>query len=307
MIAAFFSGVFTLAGLTIREALRRRIFLAALVIAALYILLAFLPLHIHTNRFLGQNIDVAKNNVGRILVWLGCGTIKFFGAILAVALSAGAITSEIEKGVLSVIVPKPVPRSAIYIGKWLGILSLLAACTVLWGSLLAFAVWRQTGTYHPRLWGGVAAAALFPLLFTTLTLCFSTFATQALSSSLALIAAGVALTEDLLHTLSLPRWLDVPLLDDLSHAAGYLVPLGRMNHWISRGLSATGLDFPLLFSAGYGSPGSAGLDLSLVFSLADPTQAQAVASTSIADLTYILVYVAAFFALGLFLFQRRDL
>lgn len=306
MITSFFGGVLTLAGLTIREALRRRVFFAALVIAGLYVLLAFLPLHIHANRFLGLNPEVAKNNVGRILVWLGCGTIKFFGAVLAVALSAGAITSEIERGVLSVIVPKPLPRAAIYVGKWLGVLTLLAACTVLWGGLLAFAVWHQTGTYHPRLWGGVAAAALFPLLFTTLTLCFSTFAAQALSSSLALIAAGVALTEDLLHSLSLPSRLDVPVLDTLSHAAGYLVPLGRMNHWISRGLAATGMDFPP-FTIGRGLPGSAGLDFSLIFSLGDPTQAQAVAATSTADLTYILAYIAAFFVLGLVLFQRRDL
>ena len=51
---------------------------------------------------------------------------------------------------------------------------------------------------------GVLAAALFPLLFTTLTLFFSSFATYALSAGLALIAAGVALAEDTLLLLSRP-------------------------------------------------------------------------------------------------------
>lgn len=293
------AGVLTLAGLTIKEALRRRVFLAALIIAALYVGFGFLPLHIHKSFVVGLDMATARNNTGRIFAWLGCGTIKFFGSVLAVALSAGAITAEVDRGILSVIIPKPISRAAIYLGKWLGIVTLLAVCVLGWGGLLAGAIWHQTGTYHPQIWNGILAAGLFPLLFTTLTLFFSTFAAQALSSSLALIAAGVALAEDLLHQLSLPRVLDIPLLDTLSKMAGYLVPLGRMNHWISKGLDATGL--------GAAPPGSAGLDFSLVIAQRDPTQAASVAATSTADMGYILVYITVFFALGLALFQRRDL
>ncbi len=125
----------------------------------------------------------------------------------------------------------------------------MAVCVAGWGALLVWAIWHQTGTYHPRIWGGVLAAGLFPVMFTTLTLCFSTFATYALSSSLALIAAGVALAEDLLHSLS--QFLDVPVLDTLSRLAGYVVPLSRMNHWISRGLDATGLGRPRRAAPGW--------------------------------------------------------
>ena len=290
-------GVFTLAGLTIREAIRRRIFLAALIIACLYITFAFLPLHIHLSPIVGFDMPTARDNTGRIFAWLGCGTIKFFGSILAVALSAGAITAEVERGVLSIIVPKPIPRAAVYLGKWLGIMALLSVCVLGWGAILAWSIWHQTGTYHPRIWGGIAAAGLFPLLFTTLTLCFSTFATYALSSSLSLIAAGVALAEDLLHSLS--RFLDIPLLDTLSKAAGYVVPISRMNHWITKGLAATGI--------GPHSPASAGLDFSLFIAGLDPTQVAAVKETSGLDMAYILTYMAGFFLLGLTLFQRRDL
>lgn len=290
-------GVLTLAGLTIREAIRRRVFLAALVISLLYVGFAFLPLHIRTSPFMGMDMETAKNNSGRIFAWLGCGTIKFFGAILAVALSAGAITAEVDRGVLSVIVPKPIPRLAVYLGKWLGIVTLLTVCVAGWGCLLALAIWHQTGTYHAHIWGGIAAAWLFPALFTTLTLCFSTFATYALSSSLALIAAGVALAEDILHSLS--RFLDIPLLQTLSEAAGYIVPISRMNHWISKGLAATAM--------GPHSPDSAGLDFSLFIARLDPTQVNAVKETSSADMAYILAYMAGFFILGLVLFQRRDL
>lgn len=281
------NGIWTLAGLTVREAVRRRIFLAAVIIAALYVGFSFLPLHIKTGFFVGLDMATARNNTGRIFAWLGCGTIKFFGAVLAVALSAGAITAEVDRGVLSVIVPKPLPRLAIYLGKWLGIVFLMAVCVAVWGGLLVLGIWKQTGTYHPQIWGGILAAGLFPLLFTTLTLCFSTFAGYALSSSLALIAAGVALAEDLLHSLSQPLVLNAPILDTLSKICGYVVPLGRMNHWITRGL------------------GNAGLDMSLVF--AQRRSSDVSVATTEADLTYILLYMAFFFAFGVVLFQRRDL
>ena len=281
------NGIWTLAGLTVREAIRRRIFLAALIIAALYVGFAFLPMHIKTGFFVGTDMETARNNTGRIFAWLGCGTIKFFGAVLAVALSAGAITAEVDRGVLAVIVPKPIPRAAIYLGKWLGIVFLLAVCMGVWGSLLSLGIWKQTGTYHPRIWEGILAAGLFPLLFTTLTLCFSTFAAYALSSSLALIAAGVALAEDLLHNLSQPFVLNAPILDTLSKICGYVVPLGRMNHWITRGLGGAGWDISVFFGQrGHG---------------------EASVATTNADMTYILLYMVFFFALGLILFQRRDL
>ena len=281
------NGIWTLAGLTVREAIRRRIFLAGLIISAIYIGLAFLPLHIKPSFTIGLDMETARNNTGRLLAWTGCGTIKFFGAVLAVALSAGAITAEVDRGVLSVIVPKPLPRIAIYLGKWLGIVFLLAVCVAVWGGMLALGIWKQTGTYHPQIWGGILAAGLFPLLFTTLTLCFSTFATYALSSSLALIAAGIALAEDMLHILSQPFFLNAPILDTLSKASGYVVPLGRMNHWITRGL------------------GSAGWDISVF--IGQRGHGEASVSTTSADMVYILVYMAFFFALGIILFQRRDL
>ncbi len=276
--------IFVLAGLTVKEALRRRLFVAGLLIAALLASLAFI--HIPDS----PPSPLASDRASQLLLrsqsfgWLGCGMIKFFSSILAVTLAAGAITAEVDRGVLSTIVPKPLPRASIYIGKWLGLLALLAACLVVWGGLLAWAIWVQTHLFHPRLFLGVLATGLFPLLFTTLTLFFSSFATYALSAGLALIAAGMALAEDTLALFA--RLFSAHSLDVLSRAVSYIVPLSRMNHWITRGL------------------GDAGFDWS-AFSPRGPS-AGAVA-TGGADMAYILVYILAFFIAGLLIFQRRDL
>jgi ABC-type transport system involved in multi-copper enzyme maturation permease subunit len=274
----------TLAGLTIREAVRRRVFVASLLIAGIFFLWAILPLPMRTGPFVGWDMDTARDNIGKIFAWMGCGMIKFFSSVLAVTLAAGAITAEVDKGVLSVVIPKPLPRAAIYFGKWLGYLTLLAISVAVWALLLVFAIWHQTGTYHPRIFMGILATCLFPLLFVTITLCFSSFASYALSAGLALIAAGVALAEDTLLLLS--RILDAHILQTVSHAVGYIVPLGKMNHWITRGLGNAGIDMSAFAPRG---PGESAI------------------ATSTGDLAYIVGYIVVFMVVGLVVFQRRDL
>lgn len=278
------TAVWTLAGLTIKEAIRRRLFIAGLLIAMLLAGLAFI--HIPMRRPSPLAPDAASQLLLRsqTFAWLGCGMIKFFSSILAVTLAAGAITAEVDKGVLSTVVPKPLPRAAIYLGKWLGLLALLACCLIVWGLLLAWAIWVQTHLFHPRLFLGVLATGLFPLLFTTLTLFFSSFATYALSAGLALIAAGVALAEDTLAFFG--RVFEAHVLDVMSHAVGYIVPLSRMNHWITRGLGNAGFDWSAF---GPRSQGASSI------------------ATSGGDMAYIILYIAVFLIGGLVVFQRRDL
>lgn len=278
------TAVLTLAGLTIKEAIRRRLFVAGLLIALLFAGFAFIHIPVRQSGMFATDVQAQLLMRSRIFAWMGCGMIKFFSSILAVTLAAGAITAEVDKGVLSTVVPKPLPRAAIYLGKWLGLMALLAACLIVWGGLLAWTVWMQTHLFHPRMFLGVLATGLFPLLFTTLTLFFSSFATYALSAGLALIAAGVALAEDTLATLS--TLLDSHILDVMSRAVGYVVPLSRMNHWITRGLGDAGFDLSAFGRRGVGE--------------------SAVATTG-GDMTYIVVYIAFFLIAGLLVFQRRDL
>lgn len=277
------SAVWTLAGLTIKEAVRRRLFVAGLLIALLLAGLAFVHIPLRPSTF-ANDPPAERLLLSQSLGWLGCGMIKFFASILAVTLAAGAISAEVDKGVLSTIVPKPLPRSAIYIGKWLGLLIILAVFLLVWGILLAWAIWIQTHLFHPRLFVGLLSVALFPLLFTTLTLFFSSFATYALSAGLALIAAGVALAEDTLLLFS--RIFSAHSLSVMAHVVSYIVPLSRMNHWITKGLGGAGFDWSAFSPRG---PGEA-----------------AVATTN-ADMGYILLYIGVFFVLGLLIFQRRDL
>ena len=274
--------LWTIASLTIKEAMRRRTWIATLLVSLIFAGWAALPLHLRLHASADGDPNTMLDTIGKTFAWMGCGTIKFFSSILAITLAAGAITTEIDKGVLSVIVPKPMSRSTIYMGKWLGLMLFLAASFAIWSALLIFAVWHQTGTFHWHILTGLLATFLFPLLFATLTLCFSTFATTPLAVGLSFITAGVALAQDILFRMSM--MLNSDIVKTLSTAVGYVVPLGKMNHWITKGL------------------GDAGMDMSAFTAIG-----QASLSTSTADLVYIMCYIAAALAIGLFVFQKRDL
>ncbi|MEO7714589.1 MAG: ABC transporter permease subunit [Capsulimonas sp.] len=275
------NAVWTLAGLTIKEAVRRRVFIASLLVALIFVLFALLPLHVG-HGLTGQELYAEQARTAKTLAWVGCGVIKFFASVLAITLAAGAITAEVDRGVLSIVAPKPLPRVAIYLGKWLGLLGLLGASVLVWSLILIVAIYIQTHLFFPRIFVGILATFLFPVVFATLTLFFSSFATHALSAGLALITAGVALSENFLTGLAM--LLSAPVLKTIGQIVGYILPLGKMNHWITRGL------------------GDAGLDMSTMATLG----AKAVEAPT-ADMVYILFYIAAALAAGIYIFQKRDL
>jgi len=278
------NGVLTLAGLTIREAMRKKVFIASLLIALIFVFWALVPMPIRPGMMTGSDMAHTRDFISKLFAWLGCGMIKFFSSVLAVTLAAGSISAEVDKGVLSVVVPKPISRVSIYFGKWLGLLTILGASVILWSTLLILGIWHKTGHFHPHILLGLLATCLFPLLFLTLTLCFSSFASFALSAGLSLIAAGVALAEDILFNLS--RLLDSSVLDTISRVVGYIVPLGKMNHWITRGLGDAGMDMSAFAP---GRPGESAI------------------ATNYADLAYIIGYIVVSTVIGVLVFQRRDL
>ena len=142
------SPLFTLAGLTIREALRRRIYVGAFCIALLFLGLLFIP-GFASNR---RGIQLDPPVQASVLALAGLAMIKFFSAVLGITLASGAIATELERGTLYVILSKPLTRAHILLGKWLGLVLLTALNVLVWAALLWVAVYiRVPGPHWPLL------------------------------------------------------------------------------------------------------------------------------------------------------------
>jgi len=261
----------TLAGLTIREALRRRIYVGAFCIALLFLGLLFLPGFAAHNRH-GIEIEPAPT---------GLAMIKFFSAVLGITLASGAVATELERGTLYVILSKPLIRAQILFGKWLGLVILTAVNVGLWAALLWVAVYVREPGPHVALLKAVGMAFLYPLIFVTLTLCFSTFASNVLATALALVCVGIGWQEGIMRQMG--RIFDIRLLRLFGLFAGYLVPIGRLHRWM---IHVADLSLPF---------GMGGNPMQLPENPPVP-----------GDLVYIACYIMGTLMLALLIFQRRD-
>jgi ABC-type transport system involved in multi-copper enzyme maturation permease subunit len=271
------SPLFILAGLTIREALRRRIYVGAFCIALLFLGLLFLPGTPLAPSVLQVDLPVQAS----ILFLGGLAMIKFFSAVLGITLASGAISTELERGTLYVILSKPLTRVHILLGKWLGLVVLTAVNVLVWAALLWLAVYVRVPGLHGPLLKAVGLTFLYPLIFITLTLCFSTFASNMLATALALVCIGIGWQEGFM--LELGRVFDIRLLRQFGTFAGYLVPIGRLHRW-----TIQVADLSLPFGVLPMGPGSHELQ---------PTPF---------DLPYIALYILALLLLSHIIFLRRD-
>jgi Cu-processing system permease protein len=266
-----------LAGLTIREAMRRRIYVGAFCIAFLFLGLLFLPNFAAHNR---HGVEIEPPVQASLLAITGLAMIKFFSAVLGITLASGAVATELERGTLYVILSKPLTRVHVLLGKWIGLVLLTAVNVGVWATILWLAIYLRVPGPHWPLLKAVGLAFLYPLIFVTLTLCFSTFSSNVLATAMALVCIGIGWQEGFMRQMG--NIFDIRLLRAFGVFAGYLVPIGRLHRWM---VQVADLTLPLRMSD-------------------NPMQLQVPPVP--ADLVYIGCYIVATLLLGLTIFQRRD-
>jgi ABC-type transport system involved in multi-copper enzyme maturation permease subunit len=114
----------TIAGLTVKEAVRRRLVLAFVAISVAIVGLSAWGFDRLTR---SPSITSGENNlaVSDALI-LFMFMFSFVVALSASAIASPSISAEIESGVLMTVVTRPVRRSEVLLGKWLGLAALLA-------------------------------------------------------------------------------------------------------------------------------------------------------------------------------------
>jgi ABC-type transport system involved in multi-copper enzyme maturation permease subunit len=118
------NATFTIAGLTIKEAVRRRLLLAFIAISVVIVGLSawgFDRLG-HTHSLTSGETNIAVPQALILFMFM----FSFVLALSASAIASPAISSEIESGVLMTILTRPIRRTEVLIGKWLGLAALLA-------------------------------------------------------------------------------------------------------------------------------------------------------------------------------------
>jgi len=204
--------VFVIARLTFREALRRRMIWGVLGLSLVFAILYFWGftqvkvefLRIAANRPQGGGTTgqlLTFDLVATIMVGLGFYTINFLAGVMTIFASVGTIAGEIESGTFQAIVPKPLARWEIVVGKFLGFAGMIA----IYIALMAAAVLgtaRFVAAYTPANFiQGTLLVILVSLVLLALTLFGSTILQTMANGVVVFMLYGGALLGGLLETL----------------------------------------------------------------------------------------------------------
>ena len=180
--------VVAVAGLTFREAWRRKVVVAALVMTGAFLGLYGFAIHLASRDFAqsaGTQFGPAmyRSIIGVQLLFIGLYPASLIVGLLAVLASAGSIAAELDTGVLCGVLARPIRRWELLLGKFIGTgLMVGTYAAVLFSAVIGLAWWlfKAPVTNVPLV---LALLVLEPLILLAVTLLGS--------SRLSTMAAGV--------------------------------------------------------------------------------------------------------------------
>jgi Cu-processing system permease protein len=175
--------IMVLTRMTFRQAIRRKIVLTGLVLGICFLVVFSIGFHIinsSSNAAFapinqgGQSLqNVFNSEKDGALLLAGLYAVAFLSIAMAALLGADTLASEINSGSMQTIITKPIRRSDVVVGKWLGFACLLGLYLMLMAGGAVVSVWLQSGYTPPNLFAGLILIYLESLLVMTIALLFS--------------------------------------------------------------------------------------------------------------------------------------
>lgn len=172
--------------LSLREAVRKRLVAVLLVLSALFIgfylygiyrMDASLDARAAEAGLNGRSANGSGNLPVMYAAMLGMYLVYFLASLMSVLSTVGAISGDIENGVMQSVIARPIRRSELVLGRWLGFLTVNVTYVALLSATLLGGVYAITGYLPPAPGAAVLLIALAVALLTALTVLGSTLFT----------------------------------------------------------------------------------------------------------------------------------
>lgn len=160
----------TMMAITFREGLHRKVLLISLVLAAIFLGLYGTGVHFAAKSFNGHPNPMLAAVIYPQLLSFGLYFGGFIVSFLAIFSAVGAISSEIETGIIQAVVTKPMRRRDYVLGKFLGLGLFLALYAAMFFSVIALIVNLKTGLVLEGQWKALGLFALQPVVLLAVTL-----------------------------------------------------------------------------------------------------------------------------------------
>ena len=142
-----------IARLTFKEAARRKILLAALLLGLLFLAIYGLGFH-YILRDIEKDFNNRRllelNEIRNFLLMAGMYVVNFLTAMMTVLTSVDTLSGEIRSGTIQTVVAKPIRRWEVVFGKWLGFAGMIALYLLLMGGGVMGIVFLRSGYIAPH-------------------------------------------------------------------------------------------------------------------------------------------------------------
>lgn len=182
-----------IAQMTWLEILRKRVLIVTILLTFVFLGLYAFAVHAMASSLRqfpgGAPMGLLNNYLhGALFMAIGLYVANFTVAYLAIFSAAGTISAEIETGLLLAILPRPLARWKVYLGKWIGYgaWGLLYGAVMFWSVLLIVHVNISFPVNFGDLLRGFGVFELIPVVLVTLSMLASLY--------LPTLGAGVSVT-----------------------------------------------------------------------------------------------------------------
>jgi len=285
------TSILTIAGLTVAEAVRRRI---VWVLTGLTVLSVTL-----TTWGVERLVSLARSGATTDLeIYVGVSQIlilvafmfSFVLAMTAAFLGAPAIASDLETGVAHAIVARPIRRADLVIGRWLGLAVVVVLYAAASGLLEVAAVRLVSGYAPPQPLVAIGFLSAQAVVLLTLSLLLSTRLPAIAAGAICVVAFGLGWMAGVFAGIG--RFFDAGPLVAAAEASRWLLPSDGLWRGAIYGLEPPAV---VLVAVGRGGPAA---EANPFFATAPPP---------LEFLVWSLLWIAIVLALAIVSFARRDL
>jgi Cu-processing system permease protein len=275
---------------TVQEAISRRLILAGAIVSLAFVGLfalgfSFLYGFVARDSVRDPTASVTLVMTGTLLTVMGLYAVHFLSSFLALFLSVGTISGEIDAGTLHAILARPLRRAEFVLGRWLAYVGIIALYVGLMAALLLLVARLVAGYEAPDAPRAIALMMLGSVLLLTVSLFGSTVLSTLANGVVVFSLFGLAWLAGIIEVVG--SVLNNPATVNLGIAISLLVPSDAIWRGASYYLQAPA--FLAAASSRIGIPFA---------STAPPTTALVL---------WALAYPLLFLGAAVLAFRRRDL
>ncbi|HEV2382872.1 MAG TPA: ABC transporter permease subunit [Terriglobia bacterium] len=133
-------GAWVMAGVTFREAARKKLLLMAVLAALAFLALYSTALHFQVKDVHGSAL--IRQEAARAFIMMGLYAVDILAVVLTALTSVDTLSGEMASGTIQAVATKPVSRRQILLGKWLGFVGMMTVYVALMvGGVVAVSYW----------------------------------------------------------------------------------------------------------------------------------------------------------------------